>query len=153
MNEVYGGSNMFGTFLALPDVVHHLSHQSEYLLGALNVTMGLMGMGLAYKLYADVPTAPKENVLWQRIVINKFYVDEFYDWMIVKPLLFKSRLFENVIDKQVFDGIINLLIFGYRSAGVMFASLQNGKVRYYALYILAGVAVMSLSMLSVLEGL
>ncbi|MEA3373245.1 MAG: NADH-quinone oxidoreductase subunit L [Campylobacterota bacterium] len=153
MNEAYGGSNWFASFIALPDVDLHLSHTEEYLLGALNVLMGVIGMGLAYKLFATEAMPPERKVLWKRVVINKFYIDELYEGVIVRPLLGMSNLFDRVIDRHGFDGVIHLLVNSYRSAAALFAQLQNGKVRYYALYILAGIAVMSVSMLSALEGM
>ena len=136
VNEAYGGDNLFSSFLALPDKALHLSHSSEYMLGALNVLMGLIGMGLAYKLFAVNPKEPTGDSLWQRVVINKFYVDEIYDAIFVQPLLQMSIFFDKVIDQKLFDGVINYSVYGYMYAGSLFAQLQNGKVRYYALYIM-----------------
>ncbi len=152
VNEAYGGHNLFSTFIALPDMDLHLSHSSEYMLGALNVLMGLIGMGLAYKLFAVNPTEPTGDSLWQRLVINKFYIDEIYEMVFVQPLLLMSVFFDKVIDQKVFDGLINSTVYSYRYAGSLFARLQNGKVRYYALYIMVGVAMISLFMLTVIGG-
>jgi len=152
VNEAYGGSNMFASFIALPDSSLHLSHTAEYLLGGLNVLMGLLGMGLAYRLFAKTAVEPRINTFWKALPVNKFYIDELYAFIIVKPLLLLSRFSDRVIDRGVFDAAILVSVWGYRRAGHYFARLQNGKVRYYSLYILAGVAVMSYSMLSVLGG-
>ena len=143
VNEAYGGSSWINTFLALPDTKLHVSHSSEYMLGALNVILGLMGMGLAYKLFAKEAKEPQTNTLLKSIVINKFYVDEIYEFIIIKPLLFLSHLIAKVIDPKIFDGFINLNVWAYRKSGALFGKLQNGKVRYYALYILTGVSAMS----------
>ncbi len=143
VNEAYGGSSWINTFLALPDTKLHVSHSSEYMLGALNVILGLMGMGLAYKLFAKEAKEPQTNTLLKSIVINKFYVDEIYEFIIIKPLLFLSHLIAKVIDPKIFDGFINLNVWTYRKSGALFGKLQNGKVRYYALYILTGVSAMS----------
>ena len=153
VNEAYGGSNWFASFLSLPDANLHLSHASEYLLGALNVAMGLIGMGLAYKLFATEAAPPEGKSLWQRAVIHKFYIDEIYEAITVKPLRWMSVMSDRVIDRMGFDGIINFSTYSYRYAGMLFARLQNGKVRYYALYILAGIAAMSAAMLTILEGI
>ena len=153
VNEAYGGQNLFSTFIVLPDIHTHLSHSSEYMLGALNVLMGLAGMGLAYKLFAKEATEPSGNSLWQKLVIHKFYVDEVYEMLLVQPLLQVSLFFDKVIDHKVFDGLIGSTVYGYRYAGSLFAQLQNGKVRYYALYIMVGVAAVSLFMLSATGGI
>jgi len=147
VNEAYGGSSVINTFLDLPDMKLHLSHATEYMIGGLNVILALLGMGLAYKLFAKNAQEAQANTLFKRFAINKFYIDEVYEFLIVKPLLWMSDLIAKVIDPKIFDGFINLNVWVYlRSAG-LFAKLQNGKVRYYALYILAGVSAMSYYML------
>ena len=62
-----------------------------------------------------------------------------------------SHLIAKVIDPKIFDGFINLGVWGYLKAAMFFNTLQNGKVRYYALYILVGVSFMSFYMLFKLE--
>ena len=151
INEAYGGSSAINTFLSLPDTKLHLSHATEYMLGGLNVILALLGMGLAYKLFAKDAEEAKENTYFKRLAINKFYIDEIYDLMIVKPLLATSRLIENVIDPKIFDGFINLNVWSYLRLATLFSKLQNGSVRYYALYILVGVSFLSYYMLFKLE--
>ena len=147
LNEAYGGDSWFNTFLALPDVVHHISHATEYMLGALNVTLGLLGMGLAYKMFAKEVTETQADTLFKKVLINKFYIDELYEFLLVKPLLLASRFIAQVIDPKIFDGFINLNVWGYTTSATLFSKLQNGKVRFYALYVLAGVSAMSCYML------
>ena len=147
VNEAYGGSAWINNFLALPDFKLHLSHATEYMLGALNVILGLLGMGLAYKRFGTKATEAKPDSLFRSLAINKFYIDEIYEFLIVKPLVLMSHLIAKVIDPKIFDGFINLNVWTYRKSGLLFGKLQNGKVRYYALYILIGVSTMSYYML------
>ena len=142
-NEAYGGNSWINTFLALPDRALNISHATEYMLGGLNVFLGLLGMGLAYKLFAQEAQEAKEDSLFRKVVIHKFYIDEIYGFFILKPLLVLSDFIAKVMDPKIFDGFIYLNVWGYRKAAVLFNRLQNGKVRYYALYILIGVSVMS----------
>ena len=153
LNEAYGGTNLFARFIALPDIGHHLSHTSEYMLGLLNVLMAVIGMMLAYKLYGKSAVEPRANTIWRHVVIHKFYIDEIYDLFIVRTLRSLSVFADKVIDQKGVDGILYVMISGYKTAGAAFTLLQNGKVRFYALYILAGIAVLSLLMLDVLGGL
>ena len=147
VNEAYGGSSWFNTFLALPDAPLHLSHAKEYMLGGLNVLLGLLGMWLAYQLFAKDMREVQEDKIYKKVIINKFYIDEIYTFLIVKPLLFLSNFIAKVMDPKIFDGLINLNVWTYTKSAVLFAKLQNGKVRYYALYILVGVSAMSYYML------
>jgi len=147
VNAAYGGNSWINHFLSLPDVELHLSHATEYMLGALNVILGLLGMGLAYKLFAKDAEEVQADSLFRTLVINKFYIDEIYEFLIVKPLVGMSHLIAKVIDPKLFDGFINLNVWTYRKSAVLFAKLQNGKVRSYALYILLSVSAMSYYML------
>ena len=147
LNEAYGGKAWFNHFLALPDVLHHLSHSSEYLLGGLNVLLGLMGMSLAYKLFAKDAQEVKADSPFKTVVINKFYIDELYMYLVVKPLLAMSRFIAKLVDPKLFDGIIYLSVGFYMQAAKFIGQQQNGKVRYYALQILVGVSAMSWYML------
>ena len=147
INAAYGGNSWINHFLELPDIELHLSHATEYMLGSLNVILGLLGMGLAYKLFAKDAQEVQADSLFKTLVINKFYIDEIYEFLIVKPLVGMSHFIAKVIDPKLFDGFINLNIWTYRKSAVLFAKLQNGKVRSYALYILLSVSAMSYYML------
>ncbi len=119
----------------------------------LNVLMAVIGMTLAYKLYAVSATEPRANTFWRHVVIHKFYIDEIYDFLIVKTLRSLSVIEDKIIDQKGVDGILHVVVSGYKAAGAAFALLQNGKVRFYALYILAGLSILSLLMLDALGGL
>lgn len=143
VNSAYGGENLIGNFLHLPDIEHHISHTDEYMLGVLNIVLALLGMGLAYKLFSTSTKEEKADNFLKVLVINKFYVDEFYEAIIMQPLLHMSRFIANTIDPKLFDGIINGSVLLYLFFARLFTKLQNGKVRYYAFYILVGVSCMS----------
>ena len=142
-NEAYGGSAWINTFLALPDAVLSISHTKEYMLGGMNVLLALLGMSLAYKLFAKEAQEVKVDTLFKKVVVNKFYIDEIYGFFVLKPLLILSHFIAEVMDPKIFDGFINFNVWGYRKSALFFSKLQNGKVRYYALYILIGVSGMS----------
>ena len=144
VGEVYGGSNLFGEFLSLADTKIALSHSTEYMIGAFNVSLGVIGMIVAYKMFATTATDVNTDKFLSRVIVNKFYIDELYEALILKPLLIMSRFIANVLDPKLFDGIINSLVWGYLSLAKLFLKLQNGNVRSYAFYIIAGVSAMSL---------
>lgn len=147
MGEAYGGGDFFKHFAALPDRLFHVDHRTEYLLALLNTALAMAGMGLAYLRFAKSLQPPCPDTRWRRAVIGKFYVDELYDRLVVSPLLFLSSWTDRVVDRRVVDGFFAMNVRGYRAAGRRFALLQNGRVRYYALYVLVGVSMMSLALL------
>lgn len=151
-NEAYGGSSAFSHFLALPDKTFHTSHSEEYLLGILNIFVSALGIFVAYKMFANGSNEPVCNSTWRKIAINKFYVDEFYELLIVRPVRNASLFFNKIIDEKIVDGLINLIVSVYLTIAHDFSSLQNGKVRYYAMYIIGGVSLLSVFILIMLEG-
>ena len=147
VNEAFGGSSWFNTFLALPDITLHISHSSEYMIATFNVILAIIGMGLAYKMFASNAQEVKANTFFKRIVVNKFYIDEVYEFVIIKPLLRFSRLIANTIDPKIFDGFIDFNVWSYTKMALFFYKFQNGKVRFYAMYILIGISSISFYML------
>jgi len=150
-NEAYGGNSWINSFLALPDIPLNISHAKEYMLGGMNVLLALLGMGLAYKQFANKTNEVNEVSCFRIVVIHKFFIDEIYELLIVKPLLVLSNFIAKVMDPKIFDGFINLNVWGYRKSALLFGRLQNGKVRYYSLYILIGVSIMSCYLILTLE--
>ena len=143
LNEAYGGGSWFQHFLALPDQKLHIAHSTEYLLGAFNVALALSGLAFAYRLYAKSAEESVSDTLYKKVVINKFYIDELYTLLFQRPLLLLSRFIATVMDPKVFDGVIDFSVGFYLHLAGYFNQLQNGKVRYAALYILLGVSAMS----------
>jgi NADH-quinone oxidoreductase subunit L len=152
--EAYGGDNIFSKFITLPDKIYHISHSTEYILGAINISLALVGIAIAYKLFSNgVEDGIREAKIWKKVIINKFYIDEIYEIIFIKPILAISSIFGNVVDNRLINGSINLIVYGYMKSANIFSSLQNGKVRYYALYMLVGLSLISISLLIILGGL
>lgn len=133
----------FGDFLNVTKHTLHLEHSTELMLEGLNVLLALIGIGLAYKLYAHRAHAPTQSKLFTRWAVNKFYIDELYDKLIVNPIVLLSGFTAHVMEPKIFDGIIKLNVRLYRGAANMFSELQNGRVRYYTLYMLFGISALS----------
>ena len=71
---------------------------------------------------------------------NKWYVDELYDAMIVRPLERLSTFFWKFVD-AVIDGIAAALGYIIQGIGDLLRFFQTGNVRNYALMLFAGVVV------------
>ena len=152
--EAYGGENIFASFITLPDKTYHIAHSTEYILGGVNIFLGLIGILIAYKLFASREDEKiREAKIWKKVILNKFYIDEIYEIIFIKPLLAISRLFGTLIDSKIINGTIDLIVYGYMNSADSFSSLQNGKVRHYSLYMLIGLSLISISLLIILGGL
>ena len=113
---------------------------------AFSVAAGLAGIALAWLLYVARPgladrVAAKAGGLY-RLVYNKYFVDEFYDAVVVKPVVEGSRsLLWRGMDVALIDGTVNGVGSLSRSIGRGFRRFHSGLTRSYAVWMLIGAAV------------
>ena len=120
-----------------------LSHETEWTLMILAVTGALAVIYFTYLMFMKyrVQPAEKEEQLrpWQRLVYNKYYVDEFYDAIIRRPLDGISKLFYKFFDIEVIDGIVNGVGATVKGIGSSLRYLQNGNIGFYLMSMVLGV--------------
>ena len=150
--EAYGGENWLGMLMNLPDRNLHLETGEEFLLDMFNVIVASAGIYVAYRLFARSPKEANGSAAWQTLLHHTLYIDTLYETLFVKPLRGLSFLFDKIVDNRIIDGIIGMTVGGYRFMAGGFALLQNGSVRWYALYIMAGVGGLSLYILQSMGG-
>jgi NADH-quinone oxidoreductase subunit L len=145
--EAYGGGDWFSHLLHLPDTQVPLTHAHEYWLDGFNVAIAILGIYVAYRRFvrpARAPQAPVYLFAWQKLLANTLHIDTLYDYLIVQPLRGLSRFFERAVDNTLIDGAIQAAVRTYLLFADRFAWLQNGLMRWYALYILLGISGVSL---------
>ncbi|MCX6346876.1 MAG: NADH-quinone oxidoreductase subunit L [Actinobacteria bacterium] len=75
------------------------------------VFIGLLGIFAAFILYLKKPLAGRNINKWiipfYKLINNKYYIDEIYGFILIRPLL-KIAGFVNSVDKVVIDGFVNL---------------------------------------------
>ncbi len=141
--EVFSEHHMLGEYLA-PVVqnfdVHHLSHETEWMLMGISVTLIVIMIVMA-AVMCKKPNF-KENTGIAKVLENKWYVDELYDNAIVKPLKGLACLLDKYVERSGIDGIVNgvgrLVNWG---SGRM-RLLQNGQVGTYIFAMVVGVIVL-----------
>lgn len=134
----FGGSESYSLWLNLPDMRYHLSHSTEVILLLTNIVFALIGILLAYVHYAKDSADPSFGKLeiW---IKNKFYLDEIMYALIVRPLHTLSDLIV-FIDEEIIDAFIHKVSASYQKLSYYSDYVQNGNVRYYALYMSIGIA-------------
>ncbi|MEZ5339084.1 MAG: NADH-quinone oxidoreductase subunit L [bacterium] len=84
---------------------------------------------------------------------NKWYIDEFYNNLLVRPGVWLSSKAWQIFDVRFIDGIVNGVAKLLGGAGELIRPVQTGFVRNYMLYLLAGaVMFMLINMWSYLVG-
>ena len=134
-----------GTEGRLP--ANNLTHQVEWLLVLLAVSVAATGLVVALRLLkpADLKparAAPAERGV-ERILWKKYYVDEVYDALFVRPLVWLSRnVLWRVVDQGVVDGAgVNGAARLSRALGWVGSKLQTGQVGFYVVLFVVGVLV------------
>jgi NADH-quinone oxidoreductase subunit L len=148
----------------------HLSRLAELGLMALSVIVATIGLLAAYRFYVTRPETAEHFrerfAAVHTVLLNKYYVDEFYDstfvrgtrWMSSGLWAFDRRVVDGavnawswmtvllawlsgLIDKHVVDGAVNRIGRSAEESSFLLRRLQTGLIQNYALLMLAGVAV------------
>lgn len=111
---------------------HHLDHSTEYFLMAVSVGLAAVAIFWAVARFSKKPDLP-EATGFGKVLANKWYVDELYNSIIVKPLFAFGKLLNNFIEKRVIDGLVNFTgrLVNYTSRQVRL--VQSGQVGSYVL--------------------
>jgi NADH-quinone oxidoreductase subunit L len=122
------------------------AHALETPLAIVAVVTALIGFAIAFWLYLKKPTKPAELAKSFKGVyttlLNKYYVDELYAAMVVKPLLwFSSKVLWQTVDVQMIDGAVNGVASGVLDVGDNVRQAQSGNTRSYAVWVVIGAIV------------
>jgi NADH-quinone oxidoreductase subunit L len=140
---VWGGSS-FSHWLepALPKVAHHAVEASlEYTLMSAALVAGGIGILIAWVKYgshAKTIFGGRKNPFW-RLMAAKYYFDEAYDNLIVKPTIGLSRWgLWRTVDDKIIDGFVNGVPRFYAGVSHTVRYIQTGAARVYAYAMLFG---------------
>ena len=105
----------------------------------------LLGFGLAYQMYIRRPDLPaklaKQQEPLYNFLLNKWYFDELYDFIFVKPAVAIGRLFWKAGDTATIDGGINGVAMGIVPFMTrLMNKAQTGYMFSYAFAMVLGIA-------------
>jgi NADH-quinone oxidoreductase subunit L len=123
----------------------HLSHATEYTLIGVAVGIALLGIWIAWSRLKPAALQPKAQSPasegFQRVLENKYYVDELYDRTLVRPTYATSKnLLWRGMDVGLIDGLmVSGSAWFARGIGWVGSALQSGQVGTYAWVLVLGV--------------
>jgi NADH-quinone oxidoreductase subunit L len=145
-----GWGNHFENFLApvfgTAEATEAANHSTDLLLMGVSVGVALLGGWFAYLLYYAKPELPQKIAdslggLYQTVV-HKYYVDEIYAAIFVKPLIDGStQILWQGVDRKIIDAAVNNAGEGAKHVSDKARHMQSGNIRSYAGWIAAGSAV------------
>ncbi len=112
---------------------HGLSHTTEYALMAVSVIGALIALLYAWNKYGKYQKSTTEETGIGKILANKWYVDEFYNAIIVKPIESIAGFLNSVVEKKAIDGFVNGVGKAVNYSSRQIRLLQNGQVSSYML--------------------
>ena len=148
------GAGRFGAYLA-PSVGTHAAEASnfpEWILAVLAVAVAALGWFIADRMYRARPETPEKLAASMSgpysLLLHKYWVDELYQAVIVKPLLLVSRfILEWLVDVAILGGAAWLLGGIASFGGAVLQRWQSGNLRSYAAWLAAAAAVVLIYLL------
>ncbi len=110
---------------------HEVSHSTEYMLMGLSTVLVLAMILMAWLKFRNYQRS--EASRFGKVLEDKWYVDELYDKIIVKPLHSLGGFLKSVIDNTVIDGLVNGVGRVVNYGGRQLRLLQSGQVGSYVL--------------------
>jgi NADH-quinone oxidoreductase subunit L len=139
--EVLGGHHFLEEFLkpVFEDssfrIIHHLSHDTEYILMGIAITVMALAIYYAYKKYVVEKTLPadeeEELQPLHKLVYKKYFVDELYENVFTKPINFIGEALHKVVDNQIVDGIVNGCGTVVNGVSGVIRKAQTGNIGFY----------------------
>jgi NADH-quinone oxidoreductase subunit L len=148
---LFGGSSWLTGFLApvfagsvaIQPTIEPLSHATEWLLMGVALILVLMMIGWSYHRF-DVRKAgllpdEAERPFIVKLLSEKYYINELYDLLVQKPILWMSGVFHDIVEVRILDravnGLGNLVIW----TGNTVRYIQTGNVGFYMFVMILGV--------------
>ncbi len=121
------------------------SHFEEILLMAISVALALSAIYFAIHVYTKKPEiALKVSSKFKgmyNLLLNKYFIDEAYEASVVKPIQKGSeKVLWKAADVTLIDGLVNSIASVIQNGSGILRKIQTGIVQFYALVIVAGIA-------------
>ena len=141
---LFGGTESLTHFLSPVIQQTHqttLSHATEYMLMGGAVVLILAVISWAYFKFKNYE--PKEeSSAFGKILENKWYVDELYNSILVKPLQAIAAFFNTIVEKKGIDGMVNGVGKAVNYGSRQIRLLQSGQIGNYVLLMVLGILVL-----------
>jgi NADH-quinone oxidoreductase subunit L len=134
--------------LAFAPVYHHgLAHEFHIDVAVISTVVAVLGLGLAAYFYLGdrreitALAGAMQKLMVYQLSAGKFFFDQIYNALIVWPLKLLAGL-SYWFDRNLVDGLVNLVGRVPVGLGTLLRALQNGLVQFYALAMVLGLLVL-----------
>jgi len=123
--------------------LHAVNPGMDLTLMAVSVGVAVIGVVYAWSKFSKSPDLQDASG-FGRVLANKWYVDELYDAIILKPLNAFGKFLNNVIEKNVIDWMVNGVGRAVQYCSRQIRLLQSGQVGGYVLLMVIGIVILFL---------
>ncbi|RSK47330.1 NADH-quinone oxidoreductase subunit L [Hymenobacter rigui] len=121
----------------------HADHATELMLIGLSVGAGVLGIILAYVQYVSRGVRPVEDGesrgLLENLIYHKYYIDELYNALFVRPIMWLSRGLFRYVENGIIDPIVNGFGRLTMGGGQLLRYVQTGSVETYLILMVVGI--------------
>jgi NADH-quinone oxidoreductase subunit L len=139
LEPIFADSNKL---VALKEHTAPLSHATEYLLMTVSVVGALVALLYAWNKFSKYQKADVAETGLGKVLENKWYVDELYEAIIVKPIQTFAAFLNNVAEKKGIDGFVNGVGRAVNYGSRQVRLLQSGHVGNYVLLMVIGILIL-----------
>ncbi|MFO1462715.1 MAG: NADH-quinone oxidoreductase subunit L [bacterium] len=144
--QALGGHNWFHGWLGIGEAAEEIGNAGlERTLAFASAGIAALSALLATFLYLKAPQVPaaiaEKSAFLYRLLRDKFYVDEFYNAVVVRPIRwFSEKFLATEVDQGLIDGVlVNGSARFVAWVGGLVSVLQGGLANNYAFYFLLGI--------------
>lgn len=138
LNPVFAQATHVGEEMS----AHAANSSTEIMLMLIASILAVVAIAIAYVMYVSrkrIPAKDGEQYGIGKIIYNKYYVDEIYNALVVKPILVLSELVHDVLDRTFVDGLVNWSGKFSLMAGAQVRKIQNGSIGFYLLFMVVSI--------------
>jgi NADH-quinone oxidoreductase subunit L len=118
-------------------------HSTELMLMGISVLVAVIGIVFAYVMYVARAQRPVEDDAQrsapENLVYHKYYIDELYDNLIVKPVMALSTGLYKFVENGIIDPIANGVGRVTLAGGQLLRNVQTGSVETYLILMVIGI--------------
>jgi NADH-quinone oxidoreductase subunit L len=149
ISPLFGGSNWIEHFFA-PVLGHPHVHGTDLeewtvvLISAAMALTGILASTICYRWKPELPTLLGEKFTGvYKMLWNKYYIDELYDHMIVRPAYWlATTVLAGFTDATIIEGIVNGIPTLIGRFGDRLRKIQSGYVQHYAISMAIGLFIL-----------
>ena len=148
--EVFGGKHMLKDFLEPVFAASefkmfgkHLSHSTELMLMGVTVAAVVAVIYFAWLNFVKKETIPPADSVAvnpvQKTIYNKYYVDELYTALFMRPTDWLSEKLHSIIELKFIDRMVNYIGVGVNWSSAQLRLIQTGNVDFYIFGMVIGI--------------